>query len=449
MADGHDAATSPTIFPHMQADSSNNKLPEIIRSARPLHPILKIWLPASALVTCLLLVWNLVRKGDHANEPVFKTEKIERGDIDLVVTATGNLTPTNQVTIGSELSGTVSEVLVDINDVVKKDQPIAQLDTAKLTQQTERNRAILLSAEARVTLAMATLTENTAALTRYEDLLRLSDGKTPSKAQLDTAQAAVDRAKAELESAKAAVNEAQASLRAIERDLAKSIIRSPVDGIVLSRTVEVGQTVAASFTAPVLFVIAEDLRKMDLVVAVAESDIGRVASGQQATFTVDAWPTRTYQATVQRVAYGSVITNNVVTYNVELGVDNADLSLRPGMTATADISVARATQVLHVPNAALRFDPQSVLDFLKNKAPKRTLVQTLSPGGGRRWSQSPMIQKPTERAKSTRVWFLRDGEPVECPVTIGITDGRITEVKGEGLGEDLEVIVSAALPTES
>jgi len=432
----------------MQADESTKKLPEIIRSARPMHPLWKWLLPALVLVAGALLYWHFSRKGDRENEPVFKTENIVRGDIDLIVTATGNLTPTNQVTIGSELSGTVSEVLVDINDTVKKDQPIAQLDTAKLTQQTERNRAILLSAEARVTLAMATLTENTASLARYQDLLELSEGKTPSKAQMDTAQAAVDRSKAELESAKAAVNEAQANLRAIERDLSKSIIRSPVDGIVLSRTVEVGQTVAASFTAPVLFVIAEDLRKMDLVVTVAEADIGRVAAGQKASFTVDAWPTRTYHATVQRVAYGSVITNNVVTCNVELGVENSDLSLRPGMTATADISVARATQVLHVPNAALRFDPESVLEFLKKTDPKRTLVQALSPGGGRRWSQSPTIQKPDERSKATSVWFLRDGVPVECPVTVGLTNGRITEVSGEGLREGLPVIISASPPAK-
>jgi HlyD family secretion protein len=432
----------------MQADESTKKLPEIIRSARPMHPLWKWLLPALVLVAGALLYWHFSRKDGRENEPVFKTENIVRGDIDLIVTATGNLTPTNQVTIGSELSGTVSEVLVDINDTVKKDQPIAQLDTAKLTQQTERNRAILLSAEARVTLAMATLTENTASLARYQDLLELSEGKTPSKAQMDTAQAAVDRSKAELESAKAAVNEAQANLRAIERDLSKSIIRSPVDGIVLSRTVEVGQTVAASFTAPVLFVIAEDLRKMDLVVTVAEADIGRVAAGQKASFTVDAWPTRTYHATVQRVAYGSVITNNVVTYNVELGVENSDLSLRPGMTATADISVARATQVLHVPNAALRFDPESVLEFLKKTDPKRTLVQALSPGGGRRWSQSPTIQKPDERSKATSVWFLRDGVPVECPVSVGLTNGRITEVSGEGLREGLPVIISASPPAK-
>ncbi len=432
----------------MQADESTKKLPEIIRSARPMHPLWKWLLPALVLVAGALLYWHFGRKDDRENEPVFKTVNIARGDIDLIVTATGNLTPTNQVTIGSELSGTVSEVLVDINDTVKKDQPIAQLDTAKLTQQTERNRAIFLSAEARVTLAMATLTENTASLARYQDLLELSEGKTPSKAQMDTAQAAVDRSKAELESAKAAVNEAQANLRAIERDLSKSIIRSPVDGIVLSRTVEVGQTVAASFTAPVLFVIAEDLRKMDLVVTVAEADIGRVAAGQKASFTVDAWPTRTYHATVQRVAYGSVITNNVVTYNVELGVENSDLSLRPGMTATADISVARATQVLHVPNAALRFDPESVLEFLKKTDPKRTLVQALSPGGGRRWSQSPTIQKPAERSKATSVWLLRDGAPVECPVSVGLTNGRITEVSGEGLREGLPVIISASPPAK-
>ena len=432
----------------MQADESTKKLPEIIRSARPMHPLWKVLLPALVLVAGALLYWHFGRKDGRENEPIFKTENIVRGDINLIVTATGNLTPTNQVTIGSELSGTVSEVLVDINDTVKKDQPIAQLDTAKLTQQTERSRAILLSAEARVTLAMATLTENTASLARFEGLLQLSEGKTPSKAQMDTAQATVDRSKAELESAKAAVNEAQASLRAIERDLSKSIIRSPVDGIVLSRTVEVGQTVAASFTAPVLFVIAEDLRKMDLVVTVAEADIGRVAAGQKASFTVDAWPTRTYHATVQRVAYGSVITNNVVTYNVELGVENSDLSLRPGMTATADISVARATQVLHVPNAALRFDPESVLEFLKKTDPKRTLVQALSPGGGRRWSQSPTIQKPDERSKATSIWFLRDGVQVECPVSVGLTNGRITEVSGEGLREGLPVIISASPPAK-
>jgi HlyD family secretion protein len=432
----------------MQADESTKKLPEIIRSARPMHPLWKVLLPALVLVAGALLYWHFGRKDGRENEPIFKTENIVRGDINLIVTATGNLTPTNQVTIGSELSGTVSEVLVDINDTVKKDQPIAQLDTAKLTQQTERSRAILLSAEARVTLAMATLTENTASLARFEDLLQLSEGKTPSKAQMDTAQATVDRSMAELESAKAAVNEAQASLRAIERDLSKSIIRSPVDGIVLSRTVEVGQTVAASFTAPVLFVIAEDLRKMDLVVTVAEADIGRVAAGQTATFTVDAWPTRSYNATVQRVAYGSVITNNVVTYNVELGVDNADLSLRPGMTATADIAVARAAQVLHVPNAALRFDPASVLEFLKKTDPKRTLVQALSPGGGRRWSQSPTIQKPAEHGKVTSVWLLRDGAPVECQVSVGLTNGRITEVSGEALREGLPVIISAAPPAK-
>lgn len=436
------------ILQFMQSPPPNEKLSDIVRNARPAHPLWKGVLPAMALIAGALLYWHFGRTDDHENGPVFKTENIVRGDIDLIVTATGNLAPTNEVTIGSELSGTVSEVLVDINDVVKKDQPIAQLDTAKLTQQTERNRAILLSAEARVTLAMATLTENTASLARFQDLLELSGGKTPSKAQMDTAQAAVDRSKAELESAKAAVNEAQANLRAIERDLSKSIIRSPVDGIVLSRTVEVGQTVAASFTAPVLFVIAEDLRKMDLVVTVAESDIGRVAAGQQASFTVDAWPTRTYHATVRRVAYGSVITNNIVTYNVELGVENSDLSLRPGMTATADIAVARATQVLYLSNAALRFDPESVLQFLNKSDPKRTLVQALSPRGGRRWSQSPTIQKPAERGKATSVWYLRDGEPVECPVSVGLTNGRITEVSGEGLREGLPVIISAAPPAK-
>ena len=174
---------------------------------------------------------------------------------------------------------------------------------------------------------------------------------------METSEATVARGQADLESARASVTQAEADLRSIERDLGKTIIRSPVDGTVLTRKLEVGQTVAASFTAPELFIIGEDLRKMELNVAVGEAEIGRLAQGQQAEFTVAAWRQRSYQASVKKVLFGSVIVNNVVTYSTELEVNNDDLSLRPGMTAVAEIFIERKEDILLVSNAALRFDP--------------------------------------------------------------------------------------------
>jgi HlyD family secretion protein len=360
------------------------------------------------------------------------------------------------VVIGSELSGTAQEVLVDTNDQVKKGQILAKLDTSKLNQQTERSRAALLAARARVSQVQATLLESEAALGRQQELHRLSGGKTPSKATMATAEATVARAKADLESAQAAVAGAEAEVRAFERDLEKTIIRSPVDGVVLARSIEVGQTVAASFTAPTLFTIAEDLKKMELVIAVPEADIGRVEVGQSATFTVDAWPTRTYSAAVKKVSFGAAGTatagnsnNNaaaassgVVTYSTELEVNNEDLSLRPGMTASVDISIVNKPDALTVPNAALRFDPVAAAEIGKPDQTKRTLVQSLSPGGGRRWrgTAKPPIASPS--TKGPRVWLLKDGSPVEVLVKTGITDGRVTEIVDDSLSVDAPVIIS-------
>jgi HlyD family secretion protein len=230
-----------------------------------------------------------------------------------------------------------------------------------------------------------------------------------------------------------------------ERDLEKAVIRSPVNGTILLRKLEVGQTVAASFTAPELFTIAEDLRKMELVVAVAESDIGRVEKGQSVEFTVSAWPKRVYNATVKKVFYGSTITNNVVTYSTELEVNNDDLSLRPGMTATADIFIERKKEVFTVQNSALRFDPAAAAKLGKEEeAGGRTIVQQLSPGGGRRWGRGSGSGLPAgPEKKDTSVWVLKDGEPVEVKVTTGLTDGNDTEVSGEGLTEGSDIIVSA------
>lgn len=384
----------------------------------------------------------------------YVTQPARNGGISLIVTAAGSLAPTNQVVIGSELSGTVQEVYVDTNDPVKLGDPLAKLDTLKLDQQAARSRANLASAKARVSQIKATLLEAEAAYRRQQELHELSGGKTPSRATMETSKASVARAVADLESAEAAVAGAEAEVGAIERDLAKATISSPVNGVVLSRSIEVGQTVAASFTAPTLFTIAEDLTTMRLFVSVVEADIGRVQPGQTATFSVDAWPGRTYTAKVKKVALGSnsegqsgstAAASGVVTYRTELEVANEDLSLRPGMTATVDISIVDKQDILVVPNAALRFDPLLAEQIGKPlETGDRTLVQNLTPSGGRRWSAMRRQFRPDgdQDSKIPCVWVLKDGKPERLDLATGITDGIVTEITGGDLAEGTEVIVS-------
>ena len=437
---------------------SNEDLAKIVRSGAS-HPIRKWLIIAVVLAISGGGIWFwLNRNKGVSEEPEYLTELAKIGRISLIVSAAGNLAPTNQVIIGSELSGTINEVYVDTNDMVKKNQPLAKLDTTKLNQQTERSRAALLAAKARVNQAQATLTESKASLARQEELLDISGGKTPSRATMDTSRATVARAQADLESAQAAVAGAEADVKSFERDMQKATIISPVDGIVLARTIEVGQTVAASFTAPTLFTIAEDLKKMELIVAVSESDIGRVEAGQTATFNVDAWPGRFYTAKVKKVAFGSANNQNagngngnntnagaavsgVVNYTTELDVANEDLSLRPGMTATVDIAIVDKPDILVVPNVALRFDPAFAAAVGKPDETDRTLVQSLSPGGGRRWRGTP-VPKAGSRNVEPHVWILRNGEPTEVKVALGITDGRTTEITGSELTAGTPVIVS-------
>ncbi len=378
---------------------------------------------------------------DHDAAPKYITEPVRRGDIHLKITATGNLEPTNEVTVGSELSGIVVEVYVETNDRVKKGQPLAKLDTVRLRQQTEISRANRRSASAKIATAEATLRESEAVFSRQQELNRLSGGKTPSKSDIETASAAVDRARAGILTAKADLAQAVAQVRVNENDLSKAIIRSPIDGLVLKRSIEPGQTVAASFTAPELFVIAENLEHMKLKVSVAEADIARITKSQVAQFTVDAWPDRTYTARVMKVAYGSAVTNNVVTYETELEVSNDDLSLRPGMTATTDIHVAESKQVFLIPTAALRFNPVSTEDTAPAPA-RKSFVQNIMPMP-QRMNRKPAGDSGTEPIGTggNRVWILRDGMPQSIPVNVGLSDGRNTEISGEGLSEELSVIL--------
>lgn len=372
---------------------------------------------------------------DDAGDVRYRTRPAFIGDITVTVSATGNLQPTNKVDVSSELSGIVKSVEVDFNDQVKIGQVLARLDTSKLSAQISQSQATVDSARAKVLQAEATIKETRAALDRLHEVGRLSNNKAIAKGDLETAQAALDRAKADLAGAHASVSLAEATLQLNRTDLAKTEIKSPINGIVLTRSVEPGQTVAASLQAPVLFTLAENLAQMELHVDVDEADVGQVQNGQEATFAVDAYPDRSYPAEITQIRFGAKTTNNVVTYETLLTVDNSDLSLRPGMTATAEITVTRVAEVLLVPNTALRFDPK----LQEKPRSGGTVLSKLMPRPSRR------PERPKESGKnpgkSQQVWTLVDGRPVAVPVTVGLTDGASTQIVAGDIKPGLELVI--------
>ncbi|TSE26037.1 efflux RND transporter periplasmic adaptor subunit [Tepidimonas aquatica] len=416
---------------------SDADVQRLLGDERP-RPLWRRPWPWLALLVLLAAGWGWqrwqVRSAEQAR-PVYVTEPLKRGDLVLNVTANGTLEPVRSVNIGSELSGTVREVLVDVNDRVQRGQVLVVLDTAKLQDQVNSARAALASAQAQVAQADATAAEAEANLKRLQTLAQLSGGTTPSPSELEAAQAALQRARAAQEVARAAVEQARATLSTNETNLAKASIRSPIDGVVLARNVDPGNAVAASLQAVTLLTIAQDLRRLKLDVAVDEADVGHVREGQSASFTVSAYPRRRYPAQVERVAYGATKTDNVVTYSASLGVANDDLSLRPGMTATATIRAAERKDVWLVPNTALRFAPS------EPTAPSAggglaSLLMPKPPSAG-----SKTVRVDTRTGGPRQIWVLRDGQPQALPVTVGISDGRMTEVSGEGLADGLPVIV--------
>jgi HlyD family secretion protein len=370
---------------------------------------------------------------------VYVTEALRKGNLTLTVSANGTLQPTRAVNIGSELSGTVKRVLVDVNDRVKTGQVLVELDTAKLNDQVLRSRAALAASQAQLAQAQATVKEAQANLARFEEVARLSGGKVPSAAELDTARAAVERAVAAEASARANVASARATLATDETNLSKASIRSPIDGVVLSRSVDPGNAVAASLQAVTLFSVAENLSQLRLDVNVDEADVGSVTTGQKASFTVSAYPARRYPATINRVAFGSTKTDNVVTYVTTLDVDNTDLSLRPGMTAAATIVATERNGVLLVPNTALRFSPTTAGNGAA-AAPSSSILSKMMP----RMPRSTTPRRATETNGGApglrQIWVLKDGQAVAQEVKTGISDGRHTEVTGEGLAEGLAII---------
>ncbi len=396
----------------------------------------------AAITLAMLIGGTLAWRGaqQQAAAPRYDTQPVTRGALTVKVSATGTLQPTQQADIGSELSGTVATVHADVNDRVQRGQVLAALDTARLQDTVAASRAALASTRATLQQAEATRAEAQASLARLEQVHRASGGQVPSATELDTARAARARAEAAVASALAGIAQAEANQRADETNLRKATIRSPINGVVLARAVDPGNAVAASLQAVTLFTVAEDLTKMKLQVNVDEADVGQVQPGQTAEFSVSAWPTRRYPATLTRVSYGATTQDNVITYLADLTVDNADLSLRPGMTATASIVTVQRHDALLVPSAALRYSPEQVA--APASAGGTSLVSRLMPrppGGG-----SSRRSAVTDTTQVRQVWVLQDGQPVAVPVTPGASDGRFTEVSSATLQPGALVITGQA-----
>ncbi|MBP2558972.1 HlyD family secretion protein [Neorhizobium galegae] len=362
----------------------------------------------------------------------YTTQPAKSGGLSVIVTATGSVQPTDQVDISSELSGTVRKVNVSYNSAVKQGDVLAELDTNKQEADVQSARAQLASAKANVLKAEA---EAASAKNSLDRLTGLVSNRISTQQELDAAKFTYDSALATKAVNEASVLSAEANLRLSELNLLKLKIVSPIDGIVLTRDVDPGATVASSLNAPVLFTIAGDLKRMELQVAVDEADVGHVREGQTAKFSVDAYPDRNFPATIQAVRFASETVSNVVTYKAILTVDNADLLLRPGMTATADITVQSVTDALLVPNAALRYSPPTTARSRGNFLTR--LFTPPRPRGNRGGDAT----SSTGRA----VWVLRAGVPTRVQVETGPTDGQFTVLKsGEVKQGDLLITDAVA-----
>ncbi|KAB0664500.1 efflux RND transporter periplasmic adaptor subunit [Oryzomonas japonica] len=357
----------------------------------------------------------------RAPEINYKTAKVERGGIVAAVSATGNLSAVITVQVGTQVSGTIQKLYVDYNSRVKKGQAIAEIDPSLFRAAVEQADGNYRNAQANLMKARVTLADAERTMKRNNKLL--ADGII-SQSDYDVAETAWQSAKAGIKAAEGSVAQTRGALMQARTNLNYSVIRSPVDGTVISRAVDVGQTVAASFQTPTLFTIAQDLTKMQIEVSVDEADISRITLGQPTSFNVDSYPEQTFKGKVVQIRSAPIITQNVVTYIVVVNVDNSDLKLKPGMTANVSIEVARRDNVLKLPPAALRFKPKTGESAAKGARPAQQET-----GKGQR------------RDRGQRVYILKANKPVPVMVKTGISDAGAIELTEGGLKEGDAVIV--------
>ncbi|MDP3021654.1 MAG: efflux RND transporter periplasmic adaptor subunit [Sulfuricurvum sp.] len=342
-------------------------------------------------------------------KPIYATVPLKIQDLTTSVSATGNLEPTNTIDVGIEVSGTIDKVFVDYNDPVRSGQILARLDTTRLTAAATSSQAILMKSKANEQSAKASVDNAVIEEERARTMYASTDGNYPSRKEMQTLSTTLIQAKASLAAAKAQVAQSYAQLKSDEDNLRKAVVVSPINGVVLNRKVEPGQTVVASMQTPILFTLAEDLTQMRAIVSVDEADIGGVKENQKVTFTVDSYANKQFEGKITQLRLNSAIVNGVVTYEAVVQVDNTDLLLRPGMTANASIITDTLRKVLVIPNAALRFTPP--LD--ENQKKKKRAME--------------------ESDKGAHVWVLKNETPTRVKVQIGKTDGVLSIVSASSL----------------
>ncbi len=386
-------------------------------------------------IVAVVIAFGLYERGQAARNalPKFETSAADRGPVVARVTATGTLSALVTVQVGTQVSGRLSQILVDYNSPVKKGQLIAKIDPQLFLATVEQARANVAAQKGQVD--QAAVNARIAELQRKRSR-ELRKGNLIAQADLDTAEATADAAQANVAVQQGQLAQSKANLHQAEVNLDYTTILSPTDGVVISRAVDVGQTVAASLQAPVLFTIAQDLKKMQVDTSVAEADVGKLDQGVEATFTVDAYPTEKFKGKVRQVRNAPQTLQNVVTYDAVLDVDNTSLKLKPGMTANVTFIYAEKQDVLHIPNAALRFRPTPEM---LGQDPKQ---------GGHKDHKDGKDHKERSPDRKT-VWVLRDGKPAAVPIKVGISDGTISEVaEGELTAGDLVITEVASGATK-
>jgi HlyD family secretion protein len=402
-----------------------------------------------ALIVAILVLagtgYGFWRWGNSPKESPYVTVPVQRGNVTQVVSSTGTLQAVVTVLVGSQISGTIDKLFADFNTKVKAGQVVAQLNQDKFKAAVDQARANLLAAESNLAKAKVSVVDAQRTLERNRELRKRD---IMAQSELDAAQTAYDGALAQLEVNKAQSAQAQAGLNQATVDLNNTVIRSPVDGIVISRSVDVGQTVAASLQAPTLFTIANDLAKMEVHTNVDEADVGNVTEGQEVSFTVDAFPTRRFRGRVHQVRNAPIAVQNVVTYDAVVRIDNKELLLKPGMTANVQFLVNRKEDVLTIPNMAIRFKPPDQ----KNEA-QELLRQEQSRAaptvGARKTSRSPGGAGGGGGGRRISIYLLRNGQAQPVEVQLGITDGSKTELREGELKENDPVIIGVASGTQS
>lgn len=387
----------------------------------------------------------------------FETTNATRGDIQSSISASGSLSPVNEVEIGSVISGLVLEVLVEENDEVKQGQILARINPESINQQIAKYTAQLNSAKAQLKASEQTLKDKKWNYDRLQELYNATNGASPSLLELQNAKTNYTSARADVDIKRASIAEIQTSIESAKIDLKNSEIISPVDGIVLTRNVEVGQSVAASFQAPTLFKVAENLEEMQLYASISEADIGKVKEGQEVTFSVDAYPDRIFHAKVNRVNFGSgdgssssssssnssssSSSSSIIIYRAKIEVDNKSLLLRPDMSATADIITAKAENALLVPSSALYFDLNKSLQKAGVKQSGSALGNMFAPPPR---PKAQIHSKQTTPTKSGTLWVLKNGKAESVSVELGISNGSYTQILS-GIDEQTPIITDVKI----